>query len=196
MKAEFEKGAMGMLSALSFGSIYPRLKHLEHEGLIETQQVSADGRHKKIYELTAEGWRELMRWLGQSSVYPIPLHDELLLKIVFWGATGSDRGALIDQLRERRTASQDLLHYIDAWQNNGISFVDEYGEIVLSYIQMHLEAELRWIEKTIAQLEGPAQLPAQDPRWLAVLQKARRSAALKLSADDEESPAEQVHEEL
>src|SRR6266536_2149588 len=138
MKLEFEQGGAGMLSALSFGSIYPRLKQLEQDGLIVTVQASESGRRKKVYELTASGWQELSAWLEQSTAYPIPMRA-------------------------------DLLRYIDAWKTNGKSFVDEYTELVLNYIQVKLEAELSWIDATIPQLGSPASLPLQDPRWLSVL---------------------------
>ncbi len=179
MKAEFEKGGAGMLSALSFGSIYPHLKRLEQDGLIEMQEVSSEGRRKKVCELTAKGWRELANWLEQASEYPLPIRDELLLKMLFWGSTGEDRTKLIEHLRARQEESVELLNYINAWQRNGVSFVDEYGSLVFSYIQMKLEAELNWIAMTTAQLEEPAQLPVQDPKWFAVLQKARRTKALE-----------------
>jgi PadR family transcriptional regulator, regulatory protein AphA len=195
MKAEFEKGTAGMLSALSFGSIYPRLKHLEREGLIETQQISADGRHKKVYELTTRGWLELMQWLEQPAAFPIPMHDELLLKMLFWGSADSDRGMLIKHLQERREESQELRGYLDEWQRNGVSFVDEYGSLILSYMQMRLEAELQWIDKAVAQLEGPVQLPTQDPKWLAVLQKSRRSKALGLQEDEQQEEGEKQPEQ-
>lgn len=189
MKQEFEKGGAGMLSALSFGSIYPRLKALEQEGLIETQHInSTNGRRKKVYELTERGWRELAQWLGQSSDYPIPMHDELLLKMLFWGSSGSDRPTLIKQLKVRQEESQNLMNYIDEWQKNGVSFIDEYGALVLSYIQLRLEAELHWIDSAVVQLEGPPQLPPQDPKWLAVMQKARRTSAL---GEAEEAPEEE-----
>jgi PadR family transcriptional regulator, regulatory protein AphA len=178
MKLEFEQGGAGMLSALSFGSIYPRLKQLEQDGLIATVQASENGRRKKIYELTARGWQELEHWLGQPSAYPIPMRDDLLLKMLYWGASGQDRGALIEHLQVRCAESTDLLRYIRAWKTNGKSFVDEYTELVLNYIEVKLEAELKWIESTIAQLEGDPRLPIQDPRWLSVLQKARRNRAL------------------
>lgn len=184
MKVEFEKGGAGMLSALSFGSIYPRLKYLEQEGLIETLPANTDGRHKKIYELTARGWLELARWLEQQADYPIPMHDDLLLKMLFWGAAGMDRARLIEQLQTRSEETRDLMSYIDEWQKNGSSFVDEYGALVLSCIQSRLEVELSWIEKTVAQLKEPPQLPVQDPKWLAVLQKARRNKALGLSPEE------------
>jgi PadR family transcriptional regulator AphA len=184
MKVEFEKGSAGMLSALSFGSIYPRLKYLEQAGLIETLPANSDGRHKKIYELTARGWTELAQWLEQQAAYPIPMHDELLLKMLFWGAAGMDRGRLIEQLQTRSEETRDLMSYIDEWQKDGISFVDEYGALVLSCIRSRLEIELIWIEKTIAQLKEPPQLPAQDPKWLAVLQKARRNRALGVPIEE------------
>jgi len=178
MKLEFEQGGAGMLSALSFGSIYPRLKQLEQDGLITLVQANENGRRKKVYELTGSGWQELANWLDQPSAYPIPMRDDLLLKMLYWGASGQSRETLIEHLQVRRAESTDLLHYIRAWKTNGKSFVDEYTELVLNYIQVKLEAELGWIEGTIAQLEGEPRLPVQDLRWLSVLQKARRNRAL------------------
>jgi DNA-binding PadR family transcriptional regulator len=179
MKTEFEQGGVGMLSALSFGSIYPHLKQLELDGLIAAVQADENGRRKKVYELTAQGWRELSNWLEQQSAYPMPIRDDLLLKMLFWGSAGEDREKLAAHLEARRTESNDLLGYIRDWQNNGKAFVDEYTELALTYIQSRLEAELSWIEKTIAQLNGEPHLPVQDPHWLSVMQKARRNRALE-----------------
>lgn len=178
MKMEFEQGGAGMLSALSFGSIYPHLKQLEQDGLIAAVQANENGRRKKVYELTEQGWQELSNWLEQQPAYPIPMRDDLLLKMLFWGAAGEDREKLSAHLEARRTESNDLLSYMREWQSDGKSFVDEYTELVLTYVQSRLEAELNWIEKTIEQLKGEPRLPIQDPRWFAVLQKARRNRAL------------------
>ncbi len=186
MKMEFEQGGAGMLSALSFGSIYPHLKQLEQGGLIAAVQANENGRRKKVYELTAEGWQELTNWLEQQPTYPIPMHDDLLLKMLFWGASGERRETLVAHLQARRTESNDLLSYIRDWQSNGKSFVDEYTELVLTYIQSRLEAELSWIEKAIEQLNGEPHLPVQDPHWLSILQKARRNRALTPEKEEEE----------
>ncbi len=186
MKMEFEQGGAGMLSALSFGSIYPHLKQLEQDGLIVALQADENGRRKKVYELTTHGWQELSDWLEQRPAYPIPMRDDLLLKMLFWGAAGEDREQLITHLQIRRTESNDLLGYIRDWQSNGKSFVDEYTELVLTYIQTRMEAELTWIEKAIEQLKGEPRLPVQDPNWLSVLQKARRKQALSHDKPQEE----------
>ena len=177
MKVAFEKSEASMLSALSFGSIYPRLKHLEQEGLIEIQQSSNEGRRKRVYELTALGWQELAYWLEQPAEYPLPMRDELLLKMLFWGASGAERTTLIKHLETRREESKDVLRYLAERQSDNVSFIDEYTLLVLTYIQSKLEAELLWIENTIKQLEEPASVPLQDPTWLSVLQKARRKKA-------------------
>jgi DNA-binding PadR family transcriptional regulator len=177
MKMEFEQGGASMLSALSFGSIYPRLKQLQQEGLVEMQQEASGGRQKKVYELTQAGWLELQGWLVQQSDYPIPMRDELLLKMLFWGSSGVDRETLMAQLRGRYEESNEVLQYIINWEHNGRSFVDEYTALVLSYIRNKLEAELNWIMNTMTQLESEPMLPVQDPKWLSVLQKARRKKA-------------------
>ncbi len=178
LKVEFEKGAAALLSASSFGSIYPHLKRLEQDGLIEALEEEHAGRHRRVYELTARGWQELAHWLEGASEYPIPTRDELLLKMLFWGPAGNERTTLIEQLQARRDESIDLLNYMEEWQRNKSAFVDEYAGLVLSYMRMRLESELTWITEAMAQLEGPAQPPIQDSQWLSVVQKARRKKVL------------------
>ena len=177
MKAEFEKGGAGALSALSFGSIYPRLRQLEEEGLVKVQQEEHKGRRRKVYEMTARGWQALGEWLEQPSDYPRPLRDELLLKMLFWGPAAADRTVLIEHLQERRRETQRWLAELRAWQKNGVSFVDEYSELVFSYGETHLETELAWLEKALTQLEGPERPPTQDPYDLTTEQKVRRTSA-------------------
>ncbi|MEM8535403.1 MAG: PadR family transcriptional regulator [Chloroflexota bacterium] len=62
-KVDFENGGAGLVSLLSLGMIYPRLKHLENTGLVETHQTKTTGRSKKLYELTGAGWQALVDWL-------------------------------------------------------------------------------------------------------------------------------------
>ena len=114
------------------------------------------------------------------------MRDDLLLKMLFWGAAGEGREQLITHLQIRCTESNDLLGYIRDWQSNGKSFVDEYTELVLTYIQTRMEAEMTWIEKAIEQLKGEPRLPVQDPNWLSVLQKARRNQALPHDKPEED----------
>ncbi|MBA2287013.1 MAG: PadR family transcriptional regulator [Ktedonobacteraceae bacterium] len=191
MKVEFEIGGAGLLSALSFGSIYPRLKQMEQDGLIETSQVSGEGRRKKVYELTARGWKELEKWLKELSAYPIPMNDELLLKMVFWAAgRPEDRATLIDHLQMRWQQSKEMREYLIQWPQNGTSLISEYGMLAIRYVRARLETELAWIEETITQLEGPPQGPVQDPRHLAEQQRERRARAFAEQQPQEDGEQE------
>ncbi len=178
IKAEFEQGVAALLSGLNFGSIYPSLKKLQNEGLVETERADPDGRPRKVHELTARGWDELASWLRTPTDYPIPMRDELLLKMLFWGAAlPEDRATLIEHLRRRRERTVELLAYLAEWPRDGVSTIDEYGLLVLDYLRGHLEAEFAWIHRAIAQLEGPPRPPARDPQGLVPRQRERRVAA-------------------
>jgi len=179
IKVEFEHGGAGLLSGLNFGSIYPKLKQLEGDDLIVTRQASVGGRQKKVHELTGKGWQELSTWLAEPTEYPIPLRDDLLLKMMFWGAgRPEDRDTLIEHLQYRRDRSVALLADLERWAINGTSLVDEYALLILEYMRTRLEAELSWIDATIIQLAGPPRPPAQDPRGLVPCQRERRATAL------------------
>jgi PadR family transcriptional regulator AphA len=187
IRSEFERGGAGLLSALNFGSIYPRLRELEGEGLVTTAEADVGGRQRRRHELTRRGWEELAEWLAAPTDYPVPMRDELLLKMLFWGAgRPHDRATLIEHLQERRDRAIAFMAELEAWPKNGHSLVDEYGMLVLEYFQMRLEAELTWIERTIAQLEGPARPPAQDPYDLVSRQRERRSRAFASSPPPDE----------
>lgn len=178
MKVEFELGGVGLAWGMSFGSIYPKLEKLEREGFIKVQEQITEGRPKKIYELTAKGWQELSEWLGKTPAYPLPLKDELLLKMGFWGtARSEDRATLVQHLQERKTRSLDLLNFMEKWSKNGVSMIDEYGMLALKYFKSRLEAELDWLDMAIAQLKGPPQPPIQDPNDLIPKQRERRARA-------------------
>ena len=179
IKVDFENGSAGLVSSLSFGTIYPRLKHLENTGLIETHQIKTTGRLRKLYELTGAGWQALADSLIQPAGYPIPMSNDLLLKMIFWGAANSDdRETLIEHLQLHQAESLELLDYIAKWIENGVLMIDEYGMLVLTYVRARLDAELVWIDATITQLEGPPQPPVQDPQGLVEQQRERRAAAL------------------
>jgi len=43
------------------GALYPVLRELSSEGLVEEESIVEGGRLRKVYKLTEEGWRELAR---------------------------------------------------------------------------------------------------------------------------------------
>src|SRR5262249_45451701 len=116
---------------------------------------------------------------AEPSTYPIPTRDDLLLKMIFWNtARHEDRAGLAVQLRERQKQTREFLDYITAWPKNGYSYIDEFGMLIFDYFYARLEGELAWLDRAIAQIEGPSRGPAQDPRGWAAQQQERRARAL------------------
>jgi DNA-binding PadR family transcriptional regulator len=68
--------------AASYGQIYPELKRLEEEGLVEGEDRPNGGRSRRVYTLTAAGREALVEWLFGSTV-TIELRDESLLRLFF-----------------------------------------------------------------------------------------------------------------
>jgi PadR family transcriptional regulator, regulatory protein AphA len=92
--------------AASYGQIYPELRRLEREGLIEGENAPAGGRKRRVYRLTVQGRRELVSWLSAPPTMP-ELRDENLLKLFFADALPLEQA--LEQLRMRREGHEQFL---------------------------------------------------------------------------------------
>ena len=88
--------------AASYGQIYPELKRLEAEGLIEGADASAGGRQRRAFELTGSGDEALDAWLRSGEVPLFEMRDEGLLKLFFSDSmTAAEKLALVRAMRSR-----------------------------------------------------------------------------------------------
>jgi DNA-binding PadR family transcriptional regulator len=62
-------------------NLYPTLRELEIEGLVEHVEEVHDGRLRKVYSTTQAGKAELHRWLTDASHPPGNHRDPVLLKL-------------------------------------------------------------------------------------------------------------------
>jgi PadR family transcriptional regulator AphA len=87
--------------AASYGQIYPELKRLEDQGLIESSDASTNGRQRRAFSLTDAGSEALDDWLRSGG--PLyEMRDEGLLKIFFSdGVSTEDRLANVRAMRAR-----------------------------------------------------------------------------------------------
>ncbi|MGE5617481.1 MAG: helix-turn-helix transcriptional regulator [Candidatus Woesearchaeota archaeon] len=69
--------------AASYGQIYPELRRLEEEGLIEGRPDPAGGRARTVYELTPAGESALREWLLSDAGLTYEVRDEGMLKLFF-----------------------------------------------------------------------------------------------------------------
>ncbi|WP_419392523.1 PadR family transcriptional regulator [Cytobacillus praedii] len=177
IKAEFEHKAASLYWGMSYGSIYPKLKKLEEEGFIYTLEQEAEGRRKKLYELTPKGWEELENWLRMSPAYPV-VKDELFVKLSTWH-DDMDSSILIEHLQKRREETEDILRFVKEWPSNGYSFVSKFSALAIRFAEMRLEAEIKWIEEATHILKTNDLPEGQDLNGNADKILKRRRMALK-----------------
>jgi PadR family transcriptional regulator AphA len=137
--------------AASYGQIYPELRRLEHEGLIEGEDAPNGARPRRIYRLTAAGRAELEAWVRSEGDLTIELRDELLLRIFFADAAGREEGLSLIETR-KRIFEEVLarLREIDEMPGEDPQFVD----LVLRWGLAYTEWETQWCAQQLQRLRG------------------------------------------
>ena len=95
----------------SYGQIYPELRRLEREGLIEGEDAPNGGRTRRVYRLTAAGRDALREWLLGSAT-TIEYRDESLLRLFF--ADNLPREQALGLLEARRRGHEEYLEVLRA----------------------------------------------------------------------------------
>jgi PadR family transcriptional regulator AphA len=107
----------------SYGQIYPELRRLEEDGLVESAPDPASGRRRRVYSLTPAGEDALGSWLtGPSDLFD--LRDETLLKLFFGDLLSRDQ--VVTNLRRRREGFEQVLqlfHEMEARETGTSEYV-------------------------------------------------------------------------
>jgi PadR family transcriptional regulator, regulatory protein AphA len=145
-------GTISHFWAESFGQIYPVLKKLTAEKLIQAKSISEKGRKKILYTLTAKGGKRLAAWLEIPPVEG-PRREELILKLFFGSKTRIP--VLIRHLEARRNAAKAIA---DQYAG-GLNMLQTQGE---SYTPFHIitlrggiamsKAFVEWADESLAEL--------------------------------------------
>jgi DNA-binding PadR family transcriptional regulator len=139
--------------AASYGQIYPELRRLEHEGLIEGEDAPNGARPRRVYRLTPAGQGELEAWLRGSEV-TVELRDESLLRLFF--ADALPREEALGLIEGRRRGFQQVLERlreIDARPGEDPPFVD----LVLRWGLAYTEWETQWCAQQLERLGAGAE---------------------------------------
>src|SRR4051795_13320363 len=87
--------------AASYGQIYPELRRLEREGLVEGEDAPTGGRNRRVYRLTKAGRNELRSWLTSEGDLTFELRDESLLRLFFADALPREHALQLLEGRRR-----------------------------------------------------------------------------------------------
>jgi PadR family transcriptional regulator, regulatory protein AphA len=136
--------------AASYGQIYPELRRLEGDGLIEGEDAPNGARPRRVYSLTQAGRDELVTWLYGRDV-TVELRDESLLRLFFADAIPHEHAlGLIEARRQGFQAVLDRLREIDARPGEDPPFVD----LVLRWGLAYTEWETRWCAEQLERLRA------------------------------------------
>jgi len=139
--------------------IYPTLKQLESEGLVEMKvKVQADRPNRKVYSITDDGRRELLDWLA-TPAEPDQFREPLLIK-VFFGAT-LPKPDLIRVLRHR---AEEMRKGIESYEH-GCSVIQKFAaavglqreapfwQLTIDCGVRHCQMAIEWAEEAIGKIE-------------------------------------------
>ncbi len=140
----------------SYGQLYPALKRLEAQKLVEHARGVQKGRAgRKVYALTRTGRRELQKWITRQPQMQ-PFRNELLLKLFFGRLV--PREACQEHLRHFRQRQEDFLQIyrqVEGWlqtEHDGSPDL-RYWLITLGYGVHQARALRDWCDETMAALE-------------------------------------------
>jgi PadR family transcriptional regulator, regulatory protein AphA len=136
--------------AASYGQIYPELRHLEAERLVEGEDSPNGRRARRVYRLTSAGRAALVAWLN-GPIETVELRDESLLRLFFADALPRDQALLLLEGRKRgHEELLEVLRSIDARPGVDPPFVD----LVLRWGIDFNEWGAEWCERQIQRLSA------------------------------------------
>ncbi|MFZ5919061.1 MAG: PadR family transcriptional regulator [Chloroflexota bacterium] len=152
LKSAFEE-QVGTLWDLNIGQVYNTLRLLERDDLVAFQGQEQEGRGpaRKIYAITEAGRQEFARWLTEPVRQPRRLKDEFYVKLVFARLSKSDVQALI---WNQYQAYLQVLHQINDLRAGVDAQSDPYTALLLEGGALHLEADLKWLDRCEELLGG------------------------------------------
>jgi DNA-binding PadR family transcriptional regulator len=133
------------------GQIANTLARLKEANLVDYEvEETADAPDRKVYFITDEGVKELQTWYLNPEVRDYRLGDMFYVKLVLslTGGPVSPEQVLMTQRREL----YQQLHEVTELRRKADPRVELPWVLLLESANMHLEADLRWIEMCEARL--------------------------------------------
>ncbi|MBN2908866.1 PadR family transcriptional regulator [Polycladomyces sp. WAk] len=156
---QFKEGEIGQFWSAKHSQIYPELKKLTDEGLIQYQTVIQGSKlEKKIYSITPDGKQELHEWLTHFG--PIPaVKDEFMLKAYFVSSMSPNEAKDLfrDQFNKRKEKLAFLEKRFDELQKkmtDPVARSPHFGHyLVLTRAMEREKGYIAWLEKALKWLE-------------------------------------------
>jgi DNA-binding PadR family transcriptional regulator len=141
--------SLGGLWRVSYGSLYPSLRRLEHDGAIESEAGDERGaRRKKVYRITSKGEQIFLELLQESPNDTQTEDARFRMRLAFFRYLPPE--TRIRLLERRRQALQDRLATIAESVRTGRGGNDDYGRALIEHNRAVTESDITWLEQLIA----------------------------------------------
>jgi DNA-binding PadR family transcriptional regulator len=160
---------LGPYRQISWAAIYPLIHRLERQGFIaregeaqgapraEDAQPSGSGRQRNAYAITETGRQRFHELLAQPGMRNTGYRELFAIKLMYLNyLTPEQRRALFAECQEYLTRQRDHLRHVFTAQSTTSVLPDVQREQIFRMMRFRLagvEAELRWLEEEMAQLE-------------------------------------------
>lgn len=131
---------------LRSGQVYSTLGRLERDGQVdEVGGEQGPGPERRLYAITDDGVAELERWLSAPESPETYLQSVLYAKVIVALSSGRSAQAVLDAQRDRHVVAMRIL-------TREKEHADLPGMVRADFALMHLDADVRWIDLTLARL--------------------------------------------
>ena len=149
--------SIGHFWSESFGQIYPALKKLTAEGLVQKKTERGKGqREKNVYSLTKAGRERLEEWVTVPAGVEVP-RNELLLKLFFGSHAPVDASrenvrAFVERQERALAVYGEIAREIERKRRDAPQA--PYWLMTLSYGHHYSEALVKWGRETLRELDA------------------------------------------
>jgi DNA-binding PadR family transcriptional regulator len=149
--------SIGNFWSESYGQIYPALKRLTAEGLVEKKTERQKGRpDRNVYSLTSSGTERLKRWLEVPATTEVPRND-LLLKLFFGvhAPVSASRRNVAEFVAGQEAALERYAAIAkDLERKKKDNEAVRFWLMTLSYGRHHSTAMVAWGRETLRELDA------------------------------------------
>ena len=137
--------------AASYGQIYPELRRLSDEGLVEAESEPKGGRRRTVFRLTAAGRKRLREWLAEDPEV-FEMRDEALLKLFFAGSANGRTAEATLAAKQRK--HEEIVSRLREMEPSVAAGGKGFQHMVLSYGIECNEQMAHWCERARTELTG------------------------------------------
>jgi DNA-binding PadR family transcriptional regulator len=131
---------------LRSGQVYSTLGRLERDGRVDdVGEEQGPGPERRLYAITKAGVAELERWLATPEPPEPYLQSTVFAKVVVALSSGRSAQPVLDAQRDEHVATMRRL-------TREKERADLAGVIRADFALLHLDADIRWIDLTLARL--------------------------------------------